>query len=169
MIDARRNFAGVCGRWCLVVFELHRFFIAISRAVVDHNGGGGTAPHPLVWSALPKRRRSVHAVRDRAFLPGSSSGLLYLLHVAAGDVEVWPYSGLLVKWVSFLGSLHWPATRADLAVGGVSFVEMPISVSAVQFSPGIDIWRSCRIIGAFQVALCFVWWYWKVYAMLYWC
>ena len=34
----------------------------------------GTAPDPLVWSsgALPKRRRLVHAVRDRAFLPGPS-------------------------------------------------------------------------------------------------
>ena len=33
--------------------------------------GDGTAPDPLVWSAgaHPKRRRLVHAVRDRAFLP----------------------------------------------------------------------------------------------------
>ena len=31
-----------------------------------------TAPHPMVWSAgaLRKKRRLVHAVRDRAFLPG---------------------------------------------------------------------------------------------------
>ena len=26
LIDARRNFAGVCGRWYPVVLELHRFF-----------------------------------------------------------------------------------------------------------------------------------------------
>ena len=40
--------------------------------MVNHDGGPGTAPDPLVWSAgaLPKRRRLVHAVRDRAFLPG---------------------------------------------------------------------------------------------------
>ena len=34
VIDARRNFAGVCGRWYPVILTLHRFFIAISRAVV---------------------------------------------------------------------------------------------------------------------------------------
>ena len=40
--------------------------------MVNHDGLGGTAPDPLVWSAgAPcKRRRLVHAVRDRAFLPG---------------------------------------------------------------------------------------------------
>ena len=65
----RRNLSGVCGRWYPVFLDLHRFFIAISRAVVNHDGGGGTAPDPLVLSAgaLPKRRRLVHAVRDRAF------------------------------------------------------------------------------------------------------
>ena len=40
--------------------------------MVNHDGRDGTAPDPLVWSAgaLHKRRRLVHAVRDRAFLPG---------------------------------------------------------------------------------------------------
>ena len=40
------------------------FFIAIARAVVNHNGGDGAALDPLVWSAgaLPKRRRQVHRV-----------------------------------------------------------------------------------------------------------
>ena len=99
----------------------------------------------------------------------------------ADDVGTWPYSvRILVKWVAFLGSLHWPAAGADLGIGGVSFVEMlilyklwagerlvlekvlpryrrpgrPISVSAVPFGPGIDIWRSCRFIGALVRALC---------------
>ena len=36
VIDARRNFAGVCGRWYQVILVLHRFFIAIFRAVVNH-------------------------------------------------------------------------------------------------------------------------------------
>ena len=72
VIDARRKFSGVCGRWYPVILDLHRFFIAISCAVVNHDDLGGTAPDPLVWSAgaLRKRRRLVHAVRDRAFLPG---------------------------------------------------------------------------------------------------
>ena len=68
----------------------------------------------------------------------------------------------------------------DLSVGGISYVEQlilyelwagerlslemahprylrperPISVSAVPFGPGIDIWRSRRIIGALMRSLC---------------
>ena len=86
--------------------------------------------------------------------------------------------------VAFLSSLHWPAAGADLGGGGVSFVEMlilyelragdrvvfekalpryrrpgrPISVSAVPFSPGTDIWRSCRFMGPFQGTVCFALW-----------
>ena len=52
VIDARRNLSGVCGRWYPVILDLHRFFIAISRAVVNHDGHEGTAPDPFVWSAL---------------------------------------------------------------------------------------------------------------------
>ena len=69
VIDARRNLSGVCGRWYPVVLDLHRFFVAISRAVVNHDGNDAD---PMVWSAgaLTKRRRLVHAVRDLAmFLP----------------------------------------------------------------------------------------------------
>ena len=70
----------------------------------------------------------------------------------------------------------------DLGVGGISYVELhilyelwagerlsfekahphylrpgrPISVSAVPFGPGIDIWRSCRFIGAMMRSLCFL-------------
>ena len=30
--------------------------------------------------------------------------------ISAEDIAHWPYTpGLLVKWVSFSGSLHWPA------------------------------------------------------------
>ena len=77
VIDACRNLSGVCNRWYPVILDLHRFFIAISRAVVNHDGGPGTAPDPLVWSAgaLPKRRRLVHAVRDRAFSTRSTWSL----------------------------------------------------------------------------------------------
>ena len=51
VIDARRNLSGVCGRWYPVVLDLHRFFIAIARAVVNQDGRSGVAPDPLVWSA----------------------------------------------------------------------------------------------------------------------
>ena len=70
--DTRRNLSGVCRRWYLVVLVLHRFFIAISRAVANCDESSGLAPHPLVWSAggLPKRRPIVDVVRDVALLPG---------------------------------------------------------------------------------------------------
>ena len=47
VVDARCNLSGVCGRWYPVILDLHRFFIAISRAVVNHDGRDGTAPDPL--------------------------------------------------------------------------------------------------------------------------
>ena len=102
------------------------------------------------------------------------------IEVGEGDVGFWPYSvGLLVKFCSFLSPLHWPSTVDDLGVGGVSFVELlilyerwagerlnlemsipksrrfdrSISVSAVPDGPSIDIWRSCRFLGAMIRAL----------------
>ena len=101
------------------------------------------------------------------------------------DIALWPNTpGLLVKW----SSLHLLVGDLDLGVGGVSYVELlilyellagerlslgkahprylrpgrPISVSAVPFGPGIDIWRSYRFIGAF-------WWAWEVCPLLCWC
>ena len=67
VIDARRNLSGVCSRWRPLVLILHAH---ISRAVVNHSDGAGSALDPLVWSAgsAPKRRRV--AVRNRALLPG---------------------------------------------------------------------------------------------------
>ena len=165
------------------------FFVAIARAVVNHDDSGGTAPNPPVWSAgsLPKRKGVVDAVRNFAFLPGPV-GLwsgewvsIGVCGITVEDVRVWPYTvSLLVKISAFLGTLHCPAAAGDLGVGGVSFVELlilyelwagkrlslekavprhrsvgrPISVSAVPFGPGIDIWRSCRFFRAIFRALC---------------
>ena len=135
VIDARRNLVGVCNRWYPVVCNLHRFFVAIARVVVNHDGGGGTAPDPLVWSAgsWPKRRRVVHAVRNFAFLLGPAclwSGewvSFGVSDITVDDVRVWPYSfSLLVKISAFLGTLHWPVAADDLGVGSVSFVELLI-------------------------------------------
>ena len=89
----------------------------------------------MVWSAgsLPKRRRIVHAVRNFAMLLGPPA--LWLGEWVAGpsvaldadDVAQWPCTpGLLVKWVSFLGSLHWPVHGEDLGVGCISYVELLI-------------------------------------------
>ena len=113
-------------------------------------------------------------------LSGNLNGSACLPPFGADYVANWPYTaGLLVKWVAFLGTLHWPAGGSDLGVGGVSSVEVltlyelwagerlvlekavhpyrrpgrPISVSAVPLGPGTDIWRSCRFIGALFRAL----------------
>ena len=147
VIDARRNLSGVSGRWYPVILELHRSFFAISRTAVNHDGGEGTAPDSIA-GALPKRRTLVLAVRNHAWFPGPAfmwtSGWISLppRAIAAGDVCFWPYSflllsaedvgawpysvGMLAKWVAFLGTLHWPASRADLGVSGVSHVELLI-------------------------------------------
>ena len=60
VIDARRNLSGVRGLWYPVILDFQRFFVAISRTVVNHDGQSGTAPDPLVWSAgaLHKGRRA---------------------------------------------------------------------------------------------------------------
>ena len=114
VIDASRNLSGVCGRSYPVILDLHRFFIAISRALVNHDGRDGTASDPLAWpaGAHPKRRRLVHAVRDRAFLPGppgiwdSEWVNVSASAICAKDIAQWPYTpGLLIKWVSFVGGI----------------------------------------------------------------
>ena len=55
---------------------------------------------------------------------GIRNGSMPATSVCAADIAHWPYTpGLLVKWVAFLGTLHWPAGSADLGVGSVSYVE----------------------------------------------
>ena len=48
-----------CARWYPVVRELHHFFIAIARSVVNNDGESGTSLHPVIWSndSNPKRRK----------------------------------------------------------------------------------------------------------------
>ena len=129
----------------------------------------------------------VHAVRNLAMLPGPPAIWLGewfagpVVTIGVDDVAQWPYTpGLLVNWVTFLVTLHWPAGGVNLGVGGISYMKLlilyklwdgerltlekahrrylrpgrPISVSAVPFGPGIDIWRSCRFIGALMRSLC---------------
>ena len=106
IIDAQRNCSGVCARWRPVFLGLHRFLVAIARAVVNHDGGTGTSMDPMVWSvgsALERRRRWV---------------VVAATPITCHDIELWPYSvSMLVKWVAFLGTLHWPLGGVDLGVG----------------------------------------------------
>ena len=155
VLGARRNLSGVCGRWYPVLLDFHRFVIAISRAVVNHDGRDGTAPDPLVCSAgaHPKRRRLVHAVRDRAFLPGppgiwcSEWYQVPAAIVSDEDIDLWPYTpGLLVKWVEsaselFLDELlvlfRYPPRSGRAFLAGT----LPLRYRAARFACRTPTWR----------------------------
>ena len=124
-----------CAHWYPVVRELHRFFIAIARSVLNDDGMSGTTLHLVVWSATanPKRRKDEQGCGNFARLPGPAHLWIsdwYQLPIACigeGDIAAWPFSvGLLLKFVHFLGSLHWPHGAGDLGVGGVSYLELLI-------------------------------------------
>ena len=185
VIDARRNLAGVC-MWALVSCGLgYQFFIAISRAAVSCDDGGGTAPEfgllVLSLSGVGLRTRfEVGPCCLEHWLFGLVTGLTFfhLLFL----LRMWPCSaGFLFKWVIFFGYLALASCCGGPWVRCVFlFIELlilyercagerlvlekavprhprpgrPISVSAVPFGPGIDIWRSCRFIGALSRSLC---------------
>ena len=142
--DARRNCSGVCARWRLLSACIG-FLLPLP----------GLLSIMMVWLVLLWILWFGLRVVPRRGVA------LFMLFV----IELWPYSvSMLVKWVAFLYSLHWPQGGADLGVGGVSYVELlilyelwacerlslekahprylrlgaPISVSAVPFGPGID-------------------------------
>ena len=50
---ARGVVAGSCARWYPVVRDLHRFFLAIARSVVNNDGASGTSLH-LVECCQPE-------------------------------------------------------------------------------------------------------------------
>ena len=108
----------------------------LPRVSVNHDGKGGTAPDPLVWDqeSRPKvRKLAIRVNVDLASLPGPPGFLNNSwIQVDAGritddDVAAWPYSvGILVRFASFLGTLHWPSASVDLGHFGVSFLELLI-------------------------------------------
>ena len=134
VIDARRCYLAACSDGYPLVYDLHRYFIAIGRwsNEIFH---GGSAPHPIVWDRgrQPKRRGVLQAVREFALVPGPPDLWRHgsvgwpAFHVDEADVAVWPYSaGMMVKQFAFLCSLHWPAVVGDLAGSGISYVELLI-------------------------------------------
>ena len=127
LVNDRKGFSDACKRWYPIILDLHRFLIAISRAVVNDDGRGGLAPDPMVWSAAGrhKRRRPVEAVRDYAMLTGPPRlwvGVWFqwpVVRITVDDVSRWPFSpGCLVKLAAFLSSLTWPSEVVDLGAWG---------------------------------------------------
>ena len=131
LIDARRRLLGARSHWYPIIADLHRFMIAIARVSVNHDGKGGTAPDPLVWDqgSRPKvRKLAIRVNVDLASLPGPPGFLNNSwIQVDAGritgvDVAAWPYSvGILVRFTSFLSTLHWPSGAVDLGQFGIPF------------------------------------------------
>ena len=47
--------------------------------------------------------------------------------ISGADVAAWPYSVcILIKFASFLNTLHWPSGAADIGHFGISFLELLI-------------------------------------------
>ena len=136
LIDARRRLLQARSYWYPVITDLHRFMIAIARVSVNHDGKGGTAPHPLVWDQGSKskvRKLHIRLNVDLDSLPGPPGFLnnhwvqVDARHITSADVAAWPYSvGILVRFTSFLGTLHWPSGSVDLGHFGISFLELLI-------------------------------------------
>ena len=175
LIYAGRRLLQARSYWYPIMTDLHRFMIAIARVSVNHDGRGDTAPDPLVCDqgSKPKvRRLAIRVTVDLASLPGPPGFLnnswvqVHAGHITGAGIAVWPYSvGVLVRFTSFLGGLHWPPGSVDLGHDGISFLELlilfeqwaghrllgekvtgphvragrPISVSSVPVSEGMEI------------------------------
>ena len=105
--------------WYPIMLDLHRFMIAVARVSVTNDGGGGTAPDPLVWDqgSRPKvRKLAIRVNVDLASLPGppgflSSSWIqVDAGRITGADIAAWPYSVIiLIRFASFLNTIHWPS------------------------------------------------------------
>ena len=163
--------------------------VAIARVSVNHDGKGGTAPDPLVWdqgSRAMVRKLAIRVNVDLASLPGPGGFLnsswvrVNAGRITGSDIAAWPYSvGILVKFTSFLNTLHWPSGSVDLSHFGVSFFELlilfeqwaghrllsekvtrphvranrPILIHSVPVSEGIEIRHGCQFLSSLVRAL----------------
>ena len=135
-MDAWRCLLNVRTHWYPTMQQLHRFMIAISRVAVNHDGKGGSAPDPLIWDhgrSKKVRRTDIRVNVGLASLPGPRgflSGLWVQVHggvIAGADIAAWPYSvGIVCKFTTFLGTLHWLVGAVDMGHFGVSFSEILI-------------------------------------------
>ena len=128
------TFSGFVAFGTPIIFDLHKFMVAISRIEVNHDGFGGTAPDAMVWDKggiVNTRAPSFRLIVDHATLLGPPGFLsstwctLYPLPITQEDVAVRPYSvDILLVFSSFLASLHWPYGNPDLGKFGISYFEL---------------------------------------------
>ena len=70
VMDVRRALLNARNHWYLIVQQLHRFMVAVSRVAVNHDG---FRPDPFVWDQGSKRKQRKTDIRvnvDLASLPG---------------------------------------------------------------------------------------------------
>ena len=136
LIDARRRLLRARSHWYPIMLDLHRFMIAVARVSVNHDGKGGNAPGPFVWdqgSRPEVRKLAIRVNVDLASLPGPPGFLnSSWVQVSAGritgaDIAAWPCSvSILIRFTSFLNTLHWPSGADDFGHFGISFLELLI-------------------------------------------
>ena len=95
-----------------------------------------TAPDPLIWDhggRTKTRRTDIRVNVDLASLPGPPGFLnsswiqVHGVCISGTDVAAWPYSvSILIRFTSFLNTLHWPSGYGDLCHFGISFLELSI-------------------------------------------
>ena len=140
---------------------------------------------PLI--SRPKvRKLAIRVNVDLASLPGPHGFLggpwtqVDAGRISGADIAAWPYSvGIEGKFVSFLGTLHWPTGSDDVGHFGASFLELlilfeqwaghrllsekvtrshvwadrPILMPSVPVSEGIEIRHGCQFISSLVRAL----------------
>ena len=83
--------------------------------------------------SVQKKKLHIRVNVDLASLPGppgfrnSSWIQIDAGHIIGADISTWPFSvGILVRFTSFLGTLHWPVGSFDLGHFGILFLELLI-------------------------------------------
>ena len=115
--------------------------VAISRIEVDHDGHGGTAPDAMVrdkGGIIKPRASSLRVTVDHASLPGPP-GFWTALGVGCPSLlsfrRMWLFgSAVFLEFSSFVATIHWPQSAADLGKIGISYLELLILFEHVQKS-----------------------------------
>ena len=165
LIDARRRLLKTRSHWYPIMLDLHPFMIADQGS------------RPKV------RKLAIRVSVDLASLPGPPDFLnssWVQLCITDADISAWPYSvGILIRFTSFLETLHWPSGSVDFGHFGISFLELlilfeqwaghrllsekvtrphvrtnrPILIPSVPVSEGSEIRHGCQFICSLVRAL----------------
>ena len=109
--------------------------IVVALVSVNHDGKGGTAPDPLVWDqgaglrfvSLLSRLMLILLLLLALLVFFITLGFRSLLVITGADIAAWSYSvSVMIRFTSFLATLHWPSGAEDFGHFGISFLELLI-------------------------------------------